>query len=270
MVIGMTMALPDGTLARSGGRVVKNVAGYDLARLMTGSHGSLAAIVTVTVKLVPVPPVSRTIAATLRHPDDVSRVIAQLRERQCEPEAIDVAVSRAGSSAPDALSLLIRYASIQRAVDNAVATTLACMDQVGATAVVTEGSNEAQIWREHAAAPWANAATVARVSWRPAEFGQAWQALRDLTRDTPLQWTGRGAVGSGLLGLGGDPASHVRIIDTLRASPLFAHVTIGKATAALRAVVDVWQIPPAQQALWDALKRACDPTNTLNAGRGPL
>ncbi|MBI2760459.1 MAG: FAD-binding oxidoreductase [Chloroflexi bacterium] len=59
LVIGMHMALADGTLIKSGGRVVKNVQGYDLSKLFTGSLGSLGVIVQVNVKLVPLPAATR-------------------------------------------------------------------------------------------------------------------------------------------------------------------------------------------------------------------
>ena len=53
LVVGMTIALADGTIARSGGKVIKNVAGYDLAKLFAGSFGTLGVIVEVAVRLHP-------------------------------------------------------------------------------------------------------------------------------------------------------------------------------------------------------------------------
>src|SRR5262249_48256512 len=61
LIIGIEIVLADGTAAKAGGIVVKNVAGYDVSRLMTGSFGSLAVIVGATFKLYPVPPASRTV-----------------------------------------------------------------------------------------------------------------------------------------------------------------------------------------------------------------
>ena len=60
LIIGIEMALADGRVAKAGGRVVKNVAGYDLSRLLCGSFGSLAVITSATFKLSPLPPASRT------------------------------------------------------------------------------------------------------------------------------------------------------------------------------------------------------------------
>jgi glycolate oxidase FAD binding subunit len=63
-VLGMTVALPDGTLAHSGGRVIKNVAGYDLAKLFAGSFGTLGLIVEVALRLHPLPERTATAIAS--------------------------------------------------------------------------------------------------------------------------------------------------------------------------------------------------------------
>ena len=64
LLLGVRAALPDGTIARAGGRVVKNVAGYDLNKLFVGSLGTLGVIVEATFKILPIPPVTRAAAAT--------------------------------------------------------------------------------------------------------------------------------------------------------------------------------------------------------------
>jgi glycolate oxidase FAD binding subunit len=62
LVIGVTMVLADGTVARSGGHVIKNVAGYDLAKLLHGSYGTLAVLAEVVLRLHPVPKSTATLA----------------------------------------------------------------------------------------------------------------------------------------------------------------------------------------------------------------
>ena len=63
LLIGITLALTDGRVVKAGGTVVKNVAGYDLGKLVTGSYGALAAIVDATFKLLPLPHASATLRA---------------------------------------------------------------------------------------------------------------------------------------------------------------------------------------------------------------
>ena len=64
LLIGITLALTDGRLVKAGGTVVKNVAGYDLGKLVSGSFGTLAAIVDATFKLLPIPQASATLDAS--------------------------------------------------------------------------------------------------------------------------------------------------------------------------------------------------------------
>jgi glycolate oxidase FAD binding subunit len=87
LVLGVTLVLADGTVANAGGKVVKNVAGYDLGRLVCGSHGRLALIARASFRLHPLPKAARTLVA---EPDDVAGAIAALRRSQLEPSALDV------------------------------------------------------------------------------------------------------------------------------------------------------------------------------------
>src|SRR5918999_4204815 len=63
LVLGVTVVLSDGTIAKSGGKVIKNVAGYDLAKLFTGTYGTLGLIASVAVRLHPAPPRTATVTA---------------------------------------------------------------------------------------------------------------------------------------------------------------------------------------------------------------
>ena len=69
LIVGISLALSDGTLAKAGSKVIKNVAGYDLAKLFTGSHGTLGLIVTVTVRLHPKPVGNATAVGASDDPD---------------------------------------------------------------------------------------------------------------------------------------------------------------------------------------------------------
>jgi glycolate oxidase FAD binding subunit len=79
LVIGMTLVLSDGTIARTGGRVVKNVAGYDLSKLMTGSLGTLAVITEANFRLHALPQSSRIFTITARGAADLAPLLAEIR-----------------------------------------------------------------------------------------------------------------------------------------------------------------------------------------------
>jgi glycolate dehydrogenase FAD-binding subunit len=87
LVLGVTLVLADGTIASSGGKVVKNVAGYDLARLVCGSHGRLALIVRASFRLHPLPKAAQTLAVKT---DDPAAAARALLASQLQPSALDI------------------------------------------------------------------------------------------------------------------------------------------------------------------------------------
>ena len=87
LVLGVTVVLGDGTVASSGGKVVKNVAGYDLGKLLCGSEGRLGLLVRVALRLHPLPPASATLVVETDDPGGVVRV---LRASQLQPSALDI------------------------------------------------------------------------------------------------------------------------------------------------------------------------------------
>ncbi len=87
LVIGMTVVRADGVIARGGGKVVKNVAGFDVPKLMIGTHGTLAAIASITFRLHPLPPAQRSVVFEGCSAAEVRAVTKRLIELQLEPAA---------------------------------------------------------------------------------------------------------------------------------------------------------------------------------------
>lgn len=110
LLLGLRAALPDGTVARAGGRVVKNVAGYDLNKLYIGSLGTLGVVTETTFKILPLPPVSRATSATFAHPADAFGAADGIVRTSLRPTALVVertaerrwrlVVAAAGEAAP--------------------------------------------------------------------------------------------------------------------------------------------------------------------------
>jgi glycolate oxidase FAD binding subunit len=90
LVVGMRVALSDGTLSKSGGKVIKNVAGYDIAKLFSGSFGTLGAIVELSVRLHPIAPATSTALGTASDPDELARGAAAIGGSALEHHGIDV------------------------------------------------------------------------------------------------------------------------------------------------------------------------------------
>ena len=90
LILGVTVALPDGTVASSGGKVVKNVAGYDLAKLFCGSRGTLGLVVRAAFRLHPRPETDATIEVALERPADAGAAVQRLQRSSLVTSALDV------------------------------------------------------------------------------------------------------------------------------------------------------------------------------------
>ena len=90
LLIGITVVRADGVVAKAGGRVVKNVAGYDLGKLLIGSFGTLAVITEAVFRLHPVPVASRWVSTPVSDPTQAQDVVQAVLHGQAVPSAIEV------------------------------------------------------------------------------------------------------------------------------------------------------------------------------------
>ena len=107
LVVGIMIALSDGTLARAGGKVIKNVAGYDLGKLFSGSFGTLGLIVEVSVRLHPRPRRTATAVGRSGDPAALQRGASAVAHAPVEAESLDVAWDEGGGAG----AVLARFAS---------------------------------------------------------------------------------------------------------------------------------------------------------------
>lgn len=98
LLIGVTVVRPDGVVATSGGKVVKNVAGYDLGKLMTGSHGTLAVITSAYFRLHPTPESGTWVVSEFDSPDEAAPVVTELTHSQLAPAALEVDIRPGGGT----------------------------------------------------------------------------------------------------------------------------------------------------------------------------
>lgn len=90
LLIGVTVVLADGTVAKSGGKVVKNVAGYDLGKLYTGAHGGLGVVASTTWRLHPLAPATRAVRIPVTDGGHAGRLAAQLTRSTLTPAAVEL------------------------------------------------------------------------------------------------------------------------------------------------------------------------------------
>ena len=188
LLLGLSAVLADGTRIRSGGRVVKNVTGYELTKLFTGSLGTLGAITRVTMRLRAVPEASRTVVASLPVSDSVEgfadRVLAAAAAAP-SPAAVAVVAPGTGlSGLPEegGFRLAIRFEGLR---EEAAASPDGVVQAAGGTRKILEGSDEEEFWagvRDFAAVAPERLGTLGvslrgpqeaylRTVWRLAAFG---------------------------------------------------------------------------------------------------
>ncbi|MEQ1728712.1 MAG: FAD-binding oxidoreductase [Vicinamibacterales bacterium] len=265
LVIGIQVALANGTVAHSGGRVVKNVAGYDLGRLFCGSHGSLGVIASVTFKLAPLAPASRTVIATF----------TDLRSAVTSAQAL----ARRASHAPTSVELLgadprvphprvmVRYETTERSAVQ-FATLLA--DSLQGTALgaqILDGADESAAWAAHQQLESAEDGLVCQVSLLPAPSGAFLDAAAHLVATHGLEWTvtGRPALGVHRLHITGAPEPLGRVAPALRqlAAMHGGHVQFVRGSALLPPDADAMASTGTAAAIGFAVKQRFDPNGIL-------
>ena len=160
-VLGLQAVLPNGDIIETGGKVVKNVVGYDLTHLLVGSEGTLAVITRIILRLVPKPPVQSTLRATFRTIDEAVQAVSNVIRMRVVPAAVELidgdsleAVAKyldGRSLAPEGTGalLLLEVDGLAEAVaEEATRCEQACRD-AGATGILRarDEAERQEIWR---------------------------------------------------------------------------------------------------------------------------
>ena len=263
LVIGITLALTDGRLVKAGGTVVKNVAGYDLGKLVSGSHGTLAGIADVTFKLVPIPQSSATLVVDYADAGALARDVAALDASQIEPAAFDIRAEE--GERPYQLKLRIATSPAARDAQIAAARTMVSREST----VLTDMAERAT-WTAQLDTMSDGDATV-RFSWLPARLPQVLALLEDVKRvdKVGVAFAGR-VLGAGAARLSGGTDALAAAVGRLRASADVGNVVLLRGSHDLKERVDVWGPGRASDRVARAIKNTFDPAGILNAGRGPI
>ncbi len=266
LIIGVSLVRADGVLARGGGKVVKNVAGFDLPKMMVGSLGTLGMVATATFRLHPLPESDVTLVARARTAGGVRALVSAMRGAQLEPAAVaallegrtfDVAIRFEGFPA----GVAEQRDRLRQLVGPAAG---------GDCDVLSEAEARA-FWERHDAARTAGPLR-AKLAFLPA-------GIQDLVEGPLANLIG--ALGSPslavyptlgfgfLAGAPGDAAAAAQAVEAVRASlaGTGGSLVLEEAPDGVRAHADPWGRPPAAFGLMRALKSRLDPEGRLNPGR---
>lgn len=209
LVLGIEFVTGKGTVVRGGGRVVKNVAGFDLTRLLTGAWGTLGIITEVTVRLRARPEADETLAVAI---DDGAAALGALATWLRDASFVPFAFELVDGALAACLGLHDRPVLLARVGGNAAAVRAqrAALRELGDPHGVDAG-----VWTALRGAEPASAAVV-RLSERSASFDRTWTAAREIARGWPGALV-HGSPGRGiarvLLPHGGDEASLRHALD---------------------------------------------------------
>jgi glycolate dehydrogenase FAD-binding subunit len=266
LVIGMEFVRADGVAAKAGGIVVKNVAGYDVSRLLTGSFGSLAVVVSATFKLFPHAESSRTVVIDLGAPsvEPLGGLLGSLLASQLTPTAIEL-------QSPPA-RLLVRFETIATAAQQqAEAVAGLAAAKPGVSASIVSDDEEQRVWSEHDCRPWNGDGAVIKVTLLPTAVAPTLAWIAEAFGGADNEVIGRAGVGVLLVRIGGDEERQANAIAALR-----TRVVTGSGSAVLvrgsdqlKARVDVWGPMGDAFSVMRAIKQRFDPLEILNPGRGP-
>ncbi|WP_019633962.1 FAD-binding oxidoreductase [Actinomadura atramentaria] len=242
LVIGLTIVRADGAVARSGGKVVKNVAGYDLGRLFAGSSGTLGLIVSATFRLHPVPEARAFVSRTFAGPGEAHDAVQRVLHSPAYPAAVECS-----SAAGHRVDVLLE------GVANGVPDRAAAVADLLGGGTVAAGPPSG--WAELPAG-----GTLVHASVPPG-------SLRDLLAvplpaDAALAWS---ASGHARVVLPGGTAPG-RVADALAALRALGSAVVRDAPPDVRDAVDVWGEIPGL-ALMRRVKDQFDPDHRLSPGR---
>jgi glycolate dehydrogenase FAD-binding subunit len=253
LIVGATLVLADGTIAKSGGTVIKNVAGYDLAKFFAGSFGTLGLIGRVAFRLHPKPPSTCTVRAPSDDVRALQNAVLTMARLPLEADSLDISWV-AGSG-----EVLVRFSGSAPAERARQAARE--LGSIGLDAMIDEEDDA--LWARQRNAQRSGDGATVRVSALPSELARVLAEAQKLGGRV----VGRGGSGISFVGLAGEPDDLTGTIEELRQALAPWPCVVADAPDSVRAKIDVWGVPEdTALGLMRRIKERFDPKGICNRG----
>lgn len=281
MVIGLHVVQANGEIGRSGGNVVKNVAGYDLNKLYIGSLGTLGIIIDANFKLQPLPSQERTLILTFSNAADAMHTVTAINGSLLTPSAIELIDSGAASDMSDFFGLRLPLNGYTLAIN--FEGTLATIDrQIDETRLLARkygallgddltGKGQHQFWqvvREHT-----RGSVTCKVAILVSQIASYLQHLEAVCHRHELEAAVVAHAGNGILYIELRPVDATpRLVEAitelrLKAQDARGSLVVERCPVDLKRLINVWGEPGSDFYLMQRLKQQFDPEGTFVRGR---
>ena len=273
LLLGISFIRADGKVAKAGGRVVKNVAGYDMMKLFTGSYGTLGILTEVTLRVYPLPVNSGTVILSGAF-EGLRNAAKILLASTLTPIAVDV-LSTAFSQhleLSNTPSLVVKFATIPASIAQQSEQLLAIGKRLGLTGVSCQGEQEQQLWSGIQAGIWGDSPIGCKLGVRSTVAVDTIELLERASappkggRSTANTAKGVIHLSSGIGAFALADASQIKSLRT-HCEAAGGFLSVLQAPVDVKQKIDVWGYRGNAVPLMREIKQQFDPAGILNPGR---
>lgn len=270
LVLGMSFVRWDGKIAKGGGKVVKNVAGYDLMKLFTGSYGTLGIVTQVTFRLYPIPEASGTIAIA-GEANAIATIAQTLLRSRLTPTAAEILSASVVEKLAmgEGMGLMVRFQSIAESVQEQLLQVEAIAKSLNLSIRCYQEESESNLWQQLQSSiriPSTKDAITCKIGMMPNSAVTFLARLDELTSQKGLATIN---MSSGIGRLQLTTSQSLGWVKNLRslAQEQRGFLTILEAPLKLKQQIEPWGVTGNSLPLMTKIKQQFDPYNLLNPGK---
>jgi glycolate oxidase FAD binding subunit len=267
LIIGIKVVLADGTVAKAGGKVVKNVAGYDLSKLFTGSLGTLGVIAEANFRLHPIRESARTVFVEVEEHGQVPEVAQAFTHSSFSQFVLD-ALELRWEDGRGVIAAL--FEGIEPAVEAQSSAAAELLRSYGEANVLGKDEGD-EFWNSFARRPWATGDVALKIGAPPADLTAVLDSVLGAAERAGVEARLSGHAGTGVTfaGLSGEDDGLVDVVEELREIRVRrgGSVVVQGAPLSIKERLDVWGPVGDYLGLTRRVKEKFDPGYTMNPGR---